>query len=174
MKHVFLFVAALFLNAPSFAQQVEIKIPCDSESADIESAEYKPGVDVNGNPVVGADLSSNIKSLNYPIRIPVEIDVLQFLDIDFPDGVVAGEEQDVRVAYFDVFEDGRVEYNGQDVSSRVVPGCDDGEEPEIEVELVDEDPQVKATEDVVKPDQKDGQDASDSVVSGDEVEGKSP
>ena len=173
MKYVFLFIVVLVFSAPGFAQQLEIKTRCDEVvvNADVQGATYRPGISIDGKRVPSADLNSNIKALNYPIRIPVEIDILEFIDVDVPSGVVLGEEADVAAAYFDVFEVGRVEYNGQDISSNAVHSCHDGTETEAEV-VVKESEVVE--EETPKADQKDGQNTPDSVTSGDKVEADIP
>ncbi|MCB1532405.1 MAG: hypothetical protein KDJ35_06005 [Alphaproteobacteria bacterium] len=196
MRYIAFLFVGLFWSASALAQDVELKIPCNEIviNKDVQGAEYTPGVDVNGNPVVGADVQSNMQPLNYPVRVPIEIDILKFLDLDIPEGVVAGADQDVEVAFFDVFEDGRVEYNGRDISSVVSHSC--GEEL-MPVVAPEEPAPSKAQPEVSKPkptptpapppaatqtpaqetpaaSQKDGQGASNSLLSGEKLEGQAP
>lgn len=184
MRCTLVLMFLLFSSAAS-AQLVEIKRPCDDvvAAADVHGAEYVPGVDVNGKAVAPADVKSDVQAVVDPIRIPIEIDILKFLDLDIPDGVVAGVEQDVPVAFFDIHSDGRVSYNGRDISSSVSTSCDQGEQSDVMVEkLLNEPvtqeiksealPEVKTP--TIKADQKDEQSASEPLPSGEKLEGQYP
>lgn len=93
------------------------------ESVTDENPDYQPGVDVNGNPVTPADLNEPLKAVNYPLIIPIEVDLLRLIN----NGSVGNTiNLDPKVAEIKVFEDGHVEYNGQDISSYVNYTCDSG------------------------------------------------
>lgn len=149
----FIFIVLSMIICPAYAQQVELKMPCPDivVNKQISGAEYQAGIDVHGKPVAPADLKSAFKDLNYPIRIPVELDVINFLDLNVPGALTLGQAQGVVPAYFDVFEDGRVEFNGQDISSSVAQSCDDGKEPEMLTET-----EERANK-MILDNQKDGQ-----------------
>jgi hypothetical protein len=86
-----------------------------------KAADYRPGVDVKGHPVAPADLMPSANSIKYPIEIPVEIDVIKLMNADAPDMPDVLEEagqMEAQVALVQVFEDGRIEYDGQDISDR--------------------------------------------------------
>lgn len=131
MKKLFLlFIITLFYSSESFSQLLEVNVPC-ATPADYQGgdADYVPGVDVNGNAVAPADVTAPIEALNYPIRIPVELDILRFLDIDLPDSARdAINIDEANIVHFELFEDGSIKYNGQDLSDKVSQVCDDGRE----------------------------------------------
>ena len=127
MRYVFLVTAAFMFSLQVQAQEVELKSSCTAilQGQAEQGADYKPGVDVKGNPVKSADLEDSINKIEYPIKIPVEIDVIQFLELELPAAAKGAAEMEAQVAYFTVHEDGRIEYNGQDVSSNVAYSCSD-------------------------------------------------
>ncbi len=85
-------------------------------SADVE---YKPGIDAKGNFIVAADLDATLGPEMYPLRIPIEVDIVERFDLDVPLGIIS----DPEVAGIMVFEDGRVTYNGKEVSDKVEVFC---------------------------------------------------
>ena len=80
---------------------------------------YQPGVDVKGNAVAPADLNSNFNFKAKPIVIPIKIDLLERFEIDLPQGF----ELEPEVANFTIHPDGRVEYNGEEVTQRAGLVC---------------------------------------------------
>lgn len=91
------------------------------ESVTDENPDYQPGVDVNGNPVTPADLNEPLNAVNYPLIIPIEVDLLRLIN----NGSVGNTiKLDPKIAEIKVFKDGHVEYNGQDISSYVNYTCD--------------------------------------------------
>lgn len=126
------FTAILCMSAvPAYAQHIEFRSLCHQLTPNVpegvEGAEYQGGRDVDGKPVAPADLNQEIKAIEYPLEIPVEIDTLKLL------GVVNEEVVDLDTipAVLLVHEDGRVEYNGQDISDRASYVCDDSKPAEI-------------------------------------------
>jgi hypothetical protein len=97
------------------------------------NVEYQPGIDVDGNPVVSADIGVNLGENIYPLRIPLEMDLLERFNLDIPQGIIA----DAEVAGIMVYEDGRVTYNGHDISSKVETFC-------VENEIITTPPNYKA------------------------------
>lgn len=82
--------------------------------------EYKPGVDVRGKPVVPADLNAAPPQAIFdPVMIPVEIDLLEKYGIEAPRGV----ELKPTVAQLEIYKDGRILYNGQDITSQTQTMC---------------------------------------------------
>ena len=72
---------------------------------------YKPGVDVHGNKVVGADLdggSDITKSLPKQIEFPVTLDFFEYSGIAVPSGM-SGEQSVGKITY----RNGRVYFNDQ-------------------------------------------------------------
>lgn len=101
----------------SWAQTVQLRTFCNEDG--VPRAEYTPGMDVHGDPVVPVDLNDHSKGMDYPIDIPIELSVLEWLGMDKSEGVDATSD----VARVQLFEDGRVEYNGRDISDRVSHLC---------------------------------------------------
>lgn len=73
------------------------------------SAEYKSGVDVNGNPVVEADLAKNNMEPLDSISFPLTVDMAKYIGMQIPEGVKTGE---ASLGYVEVREDGEILFNG--------------------------------------------------------------
>jgi len=84
----------------------------------ISGPNYVEGVDAYGRPVAPADLSQS-SAIDVPERIdiPVAIDVAQSMNL------APATEMSVVPGTVTVFKDGRVLYNGQDVSGPVSAYC---------------------------------------------------
>ncbi len=82
-------------------------------------ADYVPGVDVNGKPVVPADVKAQADSYVDIIKIPITIDLAQQLTQTLPQGT----EMNAQVAMVEIHKDSKVIYNGQDVSARAYEIC---------------------------------------------------
>ena len=96
-----------------FCQQLTEHVPDDDVN-------YKPGRE----DVVPADVDGGVAQPVFdPISIPVQIELLEYMDIDVPDGI----DLEPYVAQVDVFQDGRVLYNGQDISKQTVVLCSDAD-----------------------------------------------
>ena len=122
------------------------------QSHNNKGAEYVPGVDVRGKSVVPADTASASGFMNNPIVIPITIDLAQRYGLVLPSGV----ELKPDVASLKIYDDGRIAYNDQDITKKVVTSCD------------------KPDETAAPPAISDGQKAADAVVSGDKIEGQYP
>ena len=72
---------------------------------------YQPGVDVHGNPVVGADIDPPAAVLTAPTEFSLSIDLADYLGIARPQGVQM-ETKAIPMR----LEDGRVLVNGQPLS----------------------------------------------------------
>lgn len=106
------------------AQEVTIRTPCKNGVPYTSvGANYTPGVDVNGNAVVSADIDGGVQAFTYPLSIPVELDVLRVLDLDVSSALAQAGEFETKLGDVILYEDGRVEYNGQDISSSVETLC---------------------------------------------------
>ena len=129
MKRFFLTLClSLVIPGVLYAQEeIELKLDCAAKTvaadSDIEGAEYKPGVDVHGQGVVPADIEPTLEALSYPIEIPVDIDLLNTLDLPWPENVTVSDGLTAEVSRLTIHEDGRVEYNGKDISSKVTVSC---------------------------------------------------
>ena len=92
-----------------------------------EDVEYKPGVDVRGNPVVEADINpSNIKPPE-TIRATISIDLAQFVGIDLPEGT----EMQANMGTVEIKPDGSMTFNGKpaggDAEAVLYALCEEGE-----------------------------------------------
>lgn len=81
--------------------------------------DYQPGVDVNGKPVVPADGSTPAAPISPDyVEVPMTIDLARVMNL-----LPAGSEMKLPVANLKLFKDGKVEYNGQDITSRTTDMC---------------------------------------------------
>lgn len=87
-----------------------------------QGADYVPGVDVRGNPVAPADVDAPAPGIFDPVFIPVEIDLVSRFGLSVP----AGVELKPGAAALEIYRDGRIVYNGQDITPRIHAIC--GEE----------------------------------------------
>lgn len=118
------FLSIALFPASVFSQDISLQGECPPHlmDRDVVGADYVPGVDVHGRKVADASVDGEgAKPLAYPLEIPVTQDVLRFLDME--DHIVEDPKAETELAVFKVFEDGRVEYNGQDLSSKVSFKC---------------------------------------------------
>lgn len=79
---------------------------------------YQPGIDVHGKAVAPADLNAPLPDLD-PVRIPITIDLAEHFALDLP----AGLELKPDVADLEIYQDGRITYNNQDLSRRIYSVC---------------------------------------------------
>jgi hypothetical protein len=115
---------AILLSVPAYAQDkgtvCRLLTSGGKATASVPpSANYVPGVDVHGKPVVGADVNAAPASIIAPdkIRIPVTISVLQGLQLP------PGTKLDADVGMVEVFMNGKVMYNGQDITAQTYAAC---------------------------------------------------
>ena len=74
------------------------------------SAEYKPGIDANGNEVTSADLNPQQVTVPETFEIPIEVDLQQFLGLP---ASVTQFTDDLKVGTVTVDREGRPSFNGQ-------------------------------------------------------------
>ncbi|MCB1651424.1 MAG: hypothetical protein KDI46_05160 [Alphaproteobacteria bacterium] len=82
------------------------------------SAEYQPGVDVHGVPVAAADVNPLDAGIDV-VNIPITVDLAQRFNLVLPQGI----ELKPDVGMISIYKDGRVAYNGQDLSGPAVALC---------------------------------------------------
>ncbi len=98
-------------------------------------ADYVPGVDVRGNPVVPADVRARANSFVDVIKIPVTLDLAQQVNGRLPSGLAL----EAGVGVLEIHKDSRVLYNGEELSGPVYAYC--GKEPfNIEATLREPEP----------------------------------
>ncbi len=117
-------VALFFLPISSMAADaVPLEVVCQVRANYIpdekRGAEYQPGVDVNGNLVAPADLNQSVNVDVKAIDIPIQFEILDEFDVDVPEGV----DLDFDAANIRIYQDGRVEFNGQDLTQEFVTLC---------------------------------------------------
>lgn len=81
---------------------------------------HVPDADVAHAPIDGVELAPIHPSLPEKMEIPITYDMLQHMGANVP----AGMEGTANVAQVDVYLDGRVMYNGTDISSGLAGMCD--------------------------------------------------
>ncbi|MBI1327142.1 MAG: hypothetical protein GC136_05825 [Alphaproteobacteria bacterium] len=117
-----LFLLLLYFSAPAFAQE-QITELCQTLQAHkpADDINYKAGVDVNGNAVVSADINgANNFFAGQPFSFPLTVDAAAYLGVPPP----AGVEMKGNIGDIKVYPDGRVSFNGQDISQQVMQKCD--------------------------------------------------
>lgn len=84
-----------------------------------QSPDYKAGVDVDGNPVASADINS------VPVNaVPDYVEVPMTIDLGKKMGLFSKEaEIKMPVANLKIYNNGKIEYNGQDISSHTGTLC---------------------------------------------------
>lgn len=108
---------ALFFVMPAHAQT-------DGERSFLchRSATYTPAVTVNGKPVTRADIDpmdKNIIVLPPTVQIPITMDLAQWLQLDLPQGT----RMESVLGFAEVAQDGKVTWNGNDISPNVDKAC---------------------------------------------------
>lgn len=82
------------------------------------SPTYQAGVDVNGNAVAPADLAQAPTTIPDYIEVPMTIDLAQKMGT-----LPQGAEMKLPAANLKLYKNGKVEYNGQDISSNAAGLC---------------------------------------------------
>ena len=121
------FMAAGSMNAPqalaaensdpytvkTFCQQMTTHVPTD--------AEYVPGVDMDGNDVVPADLNPQSPAVFDPVIIPIEVELVQRFGLNVPNGV----ELKPQVGWIEIYQNGKVLFNGEEVGQQIHTICNE-------------------------------------------------
>lgn len=89
----------------------------DAASGD---AAYQPGVDARGKAVAPADLAAPAVIVPSALRIPLTVDLSQRLNEVLPDG----RKLEAQVGVIEVKQDGKVFFNGQDLTGPATAMCD--------------------------------------------------
>lgn len=108
-----------FISGLARAEEQEL---CDQFNLIHKPAEgvaYQPGVDVRGNPVPPADLNAPPADNFDKISVPITIDLAERLGQNLP----VGAKLETNLGTIDVYRDGRVIYNGRDLSEAVKAAC---------------------------------------------------
>ncbi|OIN86416.1 MAG: hypothetical protein AUJ12_05555 [Alphaproteobacteria bacterium CG1_02_46_17] len=94
------------------------KVICEKHFV-ADDVNYKPGVDVDGNPVAPADISAPPIDVPEYMEVPLSIDLAQVIKIPMADTI----EMKPVLGNLKLYKDGHVEYNGQDISDKVATFC---------------------------------------------------
>lgn len=119
MRALLLAACMTAMAVPAWAQSRETLCGLLPVNERFAGADYVPGVDVSGKPVVPADVTAQAPGMIDVIRIPVTIDLVQQLGQQLP----AGTEMDAQVAMVEIYRDSRVVYNGQDLTPQAYALC---------------------------------------------------
>ncbi len=140
MRHL-LVLAVLFSPSAAIAEEAASVIEfCQ------QLASHTPDDDVNFKPgqddVVPADLNGAlaVPVLN-PIRIPVRAPIEEYLSGSAAD-ILSDTGEPPIAAFIDVYQDGRVLYNGQDISQQTQTLCADAD-GQAEADAVNSEPEEK-------------------------------
>lgn len=116
-----IFVMLLLVAMPAHAEDVSVRTLCQMLPQHVPDASvnYQPGVSTNGKYVVPADVNKVLNNNFDAVEIPVEMNLLQSLNINAP----VGTEIKPTVAVLKVYGDGRVKYNEQDVTQQAQQLC---------------------------------------------------
>lgn len=122
MRCALLFFALFTILVPVSAQADNKGALCNLLPVEMKPApaDYVPGVDVNGNAVVPADLTARqmMAGVDF-INLPVTMDLAQTLGQSLPPGT----EMKAQVAMAEIHNDGTVLFGGQDVTQKAYAIC---------------------------------------------------
>lgn len=126
---------------------------CQVAAAHISQSDvaYQAGIDAYGNAVVPADLNATAFQVPNVIKVPLNIDLAQRLTT-----LVNGLQLEAPLGMLEIYQDGKITYNGQDWTAPVMTLCGQSHK-QIEEEIVVNSP-VQALED-------DGQNIEDVIKS---------
>lgn len=107
------------------AEEMMIKSFCQQVAAYHETgeADYVPGVDVHGNPVSSADLSMIEVPIVDPVGINFEVDLRDYFDLS--DVIPEGAEMKPSFLDLEIHQDGKILYNGYDITDPINAKCGD-------------------------------------------------
>lgn len=119
---LFVLTALLLASSavPALAQNQNLAL-CKLRSQHVAAPNtaYQPGVDAQGRAVVPADYSASPSVVPDVVRIPMTVDLAQRLG-----SVPAGTELKAATGMIEIHKDGRVTFNGQDMTEVAVVLCD--------------------------------------------------
>lgn len=137
---------AVITAAPAWAQNTEAFCQFLPVKENFVGADYVPGVDVNGNPVVPADVKSRAKEFVDVIRIPLTIDLAKQLGQTVPEGT----EMKAPLGMIEINKNSTVTLNGEVITDQAYKLC--GKTP-FNIDAATVEPEKKAPSPKV-PDKK--------------------
>lgn len=105
-------------NSGTFAVERMICSKVYVPATGTQSPTYHAGMDVNGNAVAPADVNPIADAAPDYTEVPMTIDLAKRMGV-----APVGAEMQMPVANLKLYKDGRVEYNGQDISSNAATLC---------------------------------------------------
>lgn len=124
MKHLLTLMATLVIAQPALAQtyiapECAVLHQAYQRQAD-KGPDYVAGVDARGRPVVPAEGGAAPASafVPNPLVVPVTVDLAKRAGI-----MAHGLEMSGTLGFLEIFADGRVLYNGQDLTQKVNDAC---------------------------------------------------
>lgn len=137
----FVLAVVSFLGAPVHATELSSVQEWCAHVVPADGGAYVPGVDVNGNAVVRADVSGGMglasafgmdeddgaapvvhdtSALDWPVEIPITIDLAGRMGIAVPGADVGGEG---IIGLASITRDGKVAFNGTDITTAAQTVC---------------------------------------------------
>ena len=121
---IFILLCCVFMagavQAQPLEQHHELCQVLDKHVPDDDVA-YTPGIDVKGNPVAPADLNGGANfELPETVKIPLTINLAEAFGIE---GAFTEDSLNAPLGIIEVGMDGKVIYNGRDISSQAVVYC---------------------------------------------------
>ena len=84
-----------------------------------QGADYVPGVDVSGKPVVPADMNGLDGGMPDVVNVPITLYLAERFNLNLADGI----SLEPNVGALQIRKDGSVSFNGQDVTQRAYSVC---------------------------------------------------
>ncbi len=115
-----LFFALMVFATPAWADDLPPEcrmLPEHKAQADVA---YQPGVDVNGKHVVPADINAAPIAAPEKVVMPLTIEMAQLLQ----NNNVQGLNLESTLGFIEIEQNGRVLYDGKDITSQVYVLCD--------------------------------------------------
>lgn len=122
IRLIALILSLIVLPIPAVAQNDLSLCKLRAQHMARSDVAYQPGIDIHGKPVVPADVNAVAPALLPDVvKIPVSIDLAQRLG-----HVPAGVELKTEVGMIEVHRDGRVTYDGYDLTQQTNAVCGEG------------------------------------------------
>lgn len=115
-----IFTALVLMTTPAMAEDVSVRTFCQMlpQHVPANNVAYQPAMDVRGRAVAPADINKVVKDDFDAVDIPVEYNVISSLG-----GLPPGSQAQPLVAMVRIYKDGRVQYNGNDLTAQAQTLC---------------------------------------------------
>ena len=112
---------------PAFAQNPETVCKLLTRHEAAADVAYQPGVDVHGRPVTPADIHAAPVIVPDVVRIPLSVDLAQGMQPYLPEGT----ELNAHFGMIEIYRDGSVVFNGQNLTDAAQVMCGMKEKPAV-------------------------------------------